>query len=135
RKLLDDLDIGSEAGAGEGPLEEIVTEQGALGHATVERRFEGIYVVNAFAGIGAFAEEILVHVGYGGSVRIDAARAGEDALEQRPFAADRQRWRNARLQYPISFDDAPGDGIEPRVIERVRHLADQPAGGFPRHPG
>ena len=89
RKLLDDLDIGSQAGAGDCPLEKIVAQKRALRHAAVERGFERIDVVDALAGIGAFAKEILVHVGNGRGVGIDAAHAGEDALEQRPFAADR----------------------------------------------
>ena len=112
-----------------------MTEKRAFEHATGERGFEGIHVVDALAGIGAFAEEILIHVGHGRRVRIDAARAGKYALEQRALATDRQRGRNARLQHAIAFDDASGAGIEPRMVERVRHLADQPAGRFPRHPG
>ena len=112
-----------------------MTEQRAFGHAAVERGFEGIHFVDALAGIGAFAEEILIHVGHGRGVRIDAAHAGDDALVERPLATDWQRRRNARLQHAIAFDDASGAGIKPRMVERVRHLADQPAGRFPRHPG
>ncbi len=89
RKLFDDLDIGSQTGAGEYSLEKIVTQKRALRHAAVQRGLERIHVVDALAGIGAFAEEILVHVGHGRGVRIDAAHAGEDALEERAFAADR----------------------------------------------
>ena len=89
RKLLDDLDIGSQAGASECPLEKVVTEKRALRHAAVKRSFKRIQIVDALAGIGAFAEEILVHVGHGRGVRIDAAHAGEDALEQRALAAER----------------------------------------------
>ena len=90
-KFLDDLDIGGETGAGEDALEQIVAEQRRVRHAAGERGLEGIDVVDALAGIGAFAEQILVHVGHRGGIRIDAAHAGEDALEQRALAADRQR--------------------------------------------
>ena len=80
----------------------------ALRHPAGERGLERIDIVDALAGVGAFAEQILVNVGHGGSVGIDAAHAGEHALEQRAFTADRQRGRDARLQHGISFDDAAG---------------------------
>ena len=105
REFLDHLDVGSEAGAGEDPFEEIVAEQGVLRHAAGERRLEGIDVVDALAGIGAFAEEVLVDVRDGGRVRIDTAGAGEDPLIERTFAADRQRRSDARLQNGVAVDD------------------------------
>ena len=83
RKLLDHLDVGDEAGARERPLEEVVAEQRTFGHAPLERGFEGIDVVDALAGVGAFAEKVLVHVGDGGGVGIDTPGGGEDALEER----------------------------------------------------
>ena len=58
--------------------------------------------------------------------------AGEDALEQRAFAADRQRRRDARLQHAVALDDAAGAAIEARPVERMRHRADQPARGVAR---
>ena len=126
-KLLDDLDVGGETGAREDALEQIVAEQRRIRHTAGERGLEGIDVVDALAGIGAFAEQILVHVGDGGGIGIDAAHAGEDALEQRALAADRQRRRDPRLQHRIAFDDPAGAGVEARPVERMRHLADQPA--------
>ena len=90
-EVLDDLDVGGETGAGEDALEQIVAEQGRVRHAVGERGLEGIDVVDALAGIGAFAEQILVNVGDGGGIRVDAVHAGEDALEQGTLAADRQR--------------------------------------------
>ena len=85
-KFLDDLDVGGETGAGEDALEQIVAEQRRVRHPAGERRLEGVDVVDALAGIGAFAEQILIDVGNGRGVGIDAAHAGKDALEQRTFA-------------------------------------------------
>jgi len=45
--------------------------------------FEGVDVVDAFARIGAFAEQILIDVRDSRGVGIDSAQAGEDALELR----------------------------------------------------
>ena len=90
RKLFDDFDIGDETRAGEHALEQVVAEQGRIRHAIGERGLECIDVVDALAGIGAFAEHVLVNVGDRGGVRVDAVHAGEHALEQGTLAADRQ---------------------------------------------
>ena len=126
-KLLDDLDIGGEAGAGEDALEQIVAEQRRVRHTAGERGLEGVDVVDALAGVGAFAEQVLIDVGDRRGIGIDAAHAGKDALEQRAFAADRQRGRDPRLQHRIALDDPAGGGVEARPVERMRHLADQAA--------
>ena len=60
--------------------------------------------------------------------------AGEDALEERAFAADRQRRRDPRLQDAVAFDDPAGGGVEARPVERMRHLADQPPHRVARQP-
>ena len=109
-EFLDDLDIGGETGAGEDALEQIVAEQRRVRHPAGERGLEGIDVVDALAGVGAFAEQVLVHVGDGGGIGIDAVHAGKDALEQRTLAADRQRRRDPWLQHGIACHDPAGGG-------------------------
>ena len=52
-KLLDDLDVRGEAGAGEHALEQVVAEQRRVRHAAGERGLEGVDVVDALAGVGA----------------------------------------------------------------------------------
>ena len=106
-KLLDELDIGSEPGAREGAFEEIVAEQRVLGDTSLERALEGVDVVDALAGVGAFAEEILVDVGDGRRIGIDAAGAGEDALIERSVPPGRERRGDAWLQDGIAVDDTP----------------------------
>ena len=55
-KLLDDLDIRHEPGAGKNAFEQIVTEERCCA-PSCERGLKGVDVVDAFSGIGAFAEE------------------------------------------------------------------------------
>src|SRR4030095_2219475 len=81
REFLDDLDVGDQPGARENALEEVVTQQRALGNASCERGLEDIDVIDSFAGVGSLTEEVLKHVGNGERVRIDPARTREDALE------------------------------------------------------
>ncbi len=134
REFLDHLDIGRQPGAREDAFEQIVAEQGVRRHAAGERRLEGVDVVDALAGVGAFAEQVLVHVGGGSRVRIDAARRGEQPLVQRAFAADRQRRRHARLQDAVAADHALARLVEARPVQGMRHLADQPQRRVARQP-
>ena len=73
-EILHHLHIGNQAGAGEDALEQIVAEQGVLRNAALQRRLERINIVDALAGVGAFAEQVLIDVGHGGGVGVDAPR-------------------------------------------------------------
>ena len=125
RKLLDDLDVGDESGPREDPLEEVVTEQGVLGDPAGERRFEHVDVVDALAGVRAFPEQILIHVGDGERVRVQAAGAREHPLEERAFwlTGSDGVTRGCSTAYPSTT--RPVARIQPRTIERMRHFSDQ----------
>ena len=131
-ELLDDLDVGDESGARKSPFEKVVTEHRALRNPPVERGLEDVHVIDSLAGVGALAEQILVHVGDGEGVRIHAAGAGEHALEQRSLAPGRQRRRDPRLQDRVPLGHTAGARIEQRAVEGVRHLPDQSPGGSAR---
>ena len=133
--FLHELDIGHQPGAGEDPLEKVVAEDRILGDSSLQGGLEGIDVVDALAGEGALAEEILIHVGDGKGIGIHAGGAGEDALESRSFASRRQGGGDARLQHAIAGDDPPGLRIELGTVQRMGHLAHEPlhgAAGQPR---
>ena len=89
RELLEELEIGDESRPRKDALEEVMAEQRVLGDPTGQRGGEGVHVIDALAGVGALAEQILVDVRDGGRVRIDAGRTGEHPLKQRSFAI---RW-------------------------------------------
>src|ERR1019366_1528590 len=95
---------------------------------------ERVDVIDAFAGIGPFAEQVLVDVRDGGGIRVDAVHAGKHELEQGTFAANRQRGGYPWLQHRVTLHDPARGGVETRPIERVRHLADQTADGVARQP-
>ena len=64
-----------------------------------------------------------------------------------PFMLEKMRWnsepsrptgsdgRDPRLQHGIARHDPAGGGVEARPVERMRHLADQPADRVARQPG
>ena len=132
RKVLDDLDVGGETGARENSLEEIVAEERILGDAAGESPLEGVDVVDAFAGVRAFAEEVLVDVGDRRRIGIHPTGAGDDPLIERALAADRQRRRDARLKNCVTAHDPLLEVTEPRPIQRMGHLADQTERRVPR---
>ena len=103
--VVHDLDVGHQRRARVESLEQIVREQRVLRHAPFERRRKGIDVVESFAREYAFAEEILVDVGHGGRVGIDAGVAGVGAREERARRA-RHRHADARLQDAVALGDA-----------------------------
>ena len=107
-----------EPGARIEPLEEIVAEQRVLGHAPGERGIERVHVVDAFADVAALVKHVLIEVGHGGRVRIDADVPGEHPREHRPVGAD-DADADARLQDAVAFGHALKPGIESRPVQRM----------------
>lgn len=81
RHVVEELDVGDEARAGEEPFEEVVREHGAVGDAGPEHRIEDLEVVEPLANEGSLGEEVLVHVGDRAGVRVEALLVGEDLRE------------------------------------------------------
>ena len=79
RKILHDLDVGGEPRPCKNALEQIVAEESGLGNSPLQGAFECVDLIDALAGEGALAEEILIDVRDGGCVGVDAAGAGERA--------------------------------------------------------
>ena len=132
RELLEELEIGDESRPRKDAFEEVMAEQRVLGDPAGQRGGEGVDVIDALAGVGALAEQILVDVGDCARVRIDAGRAGEQPLKQRSFAI---RWHgrgDARLQDRVAIHDPARPSVEHRPIERMRQEADETGGGSPR---
>ena len=87
RVVVDQMDVGAQSGARVRPFEQVVAQERVLGHAVLQRRLEGVDVVDALADVAAFVKEILVDVRDRRRVRIDADVPGEHLRERRT------RWR------------------------------------------
>ena len=118
RILVDQLDVRDERDARVQSLEQVVRQQRVLRHGVLERGHERVDVVEALAGEDAFAEQILVGVGHGGRVGIDAGVPGVEPREQRAGRA-REGDADARLQDAVALGDAAD-----RRVERRRDSAD-----------
>src|SRR5690348_7049115 len=101
--VVEQLDVGRERGACKQRFEKIVTQQRVRRHAVFERVLKRVDVVQALAGEAALAEEVLVNVGNGGRVRIDAGVAGKD-LDQLRTRGARERNADARLQNAVAVN-------------------------------
>ena len=89
RKLIEELDIGDESCPREDPFKEVVTQQDILRHPPNKGCLKCIYVVNPFADVRPLTKKVLVDVGDGRCVRVNAAWAREDALKKRSLAIGR----------------------------------------------
>src|SRR5215471_8141424 len=116
RKFFDDFDIGNQAGARKASFEKVVTQYGTVGYPSVERGFEGVDVIDAFAAIGALLEKILINVRNSESIRVKPARSRENALKQRTFATHGHGGSHTRLKYGVAFHDATETRIQPRPV-------------------
>ena len=101
------------------------------GTRPVERCLERIDVVDALADVAALVEQVLIDVGDGGRVGIDADVPGEDPGERGAVGADDVD-ADARLQDAVALRHALHARVEPRPVERVRERADERARGVER---
>ena len=124
RIIVQEFDVCHKRSARVETFKEVVAEQRVFGNAVSQRHLEGVNIVETFARVAAFTEEVLINVGDGGRVRINARVAGEDTRKQRARGA-RQRDADARLQNRVAFRDAPLLFVVARAIERVRDRADE----------
>ena len=118
RILLVQLHVAQQAGARIAAFQQIVAEDAVLGKAPSERALERIDVVDALADERAFAEQILVHVGNGARVRIDAGLARRTAARSASVGSCATRGEMLTAMTRLR-------AIAVLAIQRVRHRADE----------
>src|SRR5258708_6514754 len=117
--VVKQLDVRNQRRSRKDRLKQIVAQQRVIGGPFAERLFERVDIVEAFAGINAFAKEILIDVGSRRGIRIDASIAGEYSREARLRGA-LKRNADARLQNGVTPHHAVGVRIEVWPVERVK---------------
>ncbi len=121
RELVEELDVGHQPGPGEDALEQVMAQERVLGYAVRHRRGEGFEVVDPLAGEAPFLEQVLVDVGHGGRIRVDAGRPGEGPPEDRCLVLGRERRRDPWLEHAVALGHPAGPRIEGRVVQRMGH--------------
>ena len=122
QQRTEELNVAHEARPGIASLEQIVAEDAIFRKAAAERALERIDVVNPLADERALAEKILVDVGHGARIRVNARLAAAQARVAR-LRRRRQAHGHARLQDSVSLAHALPALVVTRPIERMRHRA------------
>ena len=128
-KFLNHLDIGCQPRAREDAFQQIVAKDRIFRNLSFERRLEAVDFIDPLAAKGAFFEQILIDVGHRESIGIEPIGAGKGALEQRTLLPMDNDGVTRGCSMPWPCDDHTGMRIEIGLVERVRHLSDQPPGG------
>ena len=113
-------------------FDQVVTEQRIFRHPSRQAALERVQIVDALANVNPFAEQILVGVGHGPGVWIQADVPGKDAGEAGDVSAGRSDF-DARLQQGIPGDNGATARVELGAIQRMRERGDKPVPGFARH--
>jgi hypothetical protein len=119
RIVVDQIDVGDQAGASEEPLEQIVAEQRVRRNPVRKRSVERVDVVDSLADVAPLVKEVLIDVRDRGRVGIDADVAREDLREGRPVRAD-DADADAGLEHAVALGDALQRLVEARTIQRMR---------------
>ena len=134
RIVVHQLDIGDQRRAGVDPLEQVVREQRVLGHPPLERRAEGVDVIEPLAGEDPLAEEILIGVRHRRGVGVDAGMAGVETRKERTGGA-RHGHADPRLQDAVAFGHAAEVRVDARPVQGMRDDADEGARRLARQAG
>ena len=124
------LHVRHERGARVQALEEVVRQEGVLGHAPLEGGHERVHVVEALAREDPLSEQVLVGVRHRGRVGVDSGVAGIEAGEERAGGAGHGH-ADSGLEDPVPLDDAAETDVEARAVQGVSADPDQLLGGVP----
>ena len=101
-----------------------MAENPVFGEAPVERPLEGIDLIDALADERAFLEQVLVNIGDGVRIRIDARITPPESRIPRPVRAG-QAHGHTGLQDAVPLTDTLLVLVEPRPVQGVRHGSHQ----------
>ena len=135
RIFLDHRDIRGKARAGQNTLEQVMAQHRVVRHLPGKGRCKGIDMVDALAGKGPLAQQVLIDIRRRGRIGLDTTRTRRHAGKERALAAARQGRRHPRLQDAIAAGHLPGRRVALRPVQRMRHLADQQFHAVAQKPG
>ena len=127
RRIFHQRDFTHRRAACQRTFKQIVAEHLAFGQAQRQRAVHRLHVEQALATEAAFAEEVLINLGTGGAVGVQAAVAVEERVVAGGSVGRRQRRLDTRLQDAVAADDAAHRGVPARLVQRVRGHAHQRA--------
>jgi len=130
RIFLVQLNVAQQPGAGIAAFQQVVTENAVLGKAPGQGLFEGLDLVDALADERTLLEGILIDVGDGAGIGVDARLAAVQAGIA-GLARPGQARTNPGLQDAVAGDDPSQVRVVNRPVEGVDHGADELARRVP----
>ena len=89
-KFLHQFDIRNQGRTGIDPFQQVMAEDGVFRDPLFKGALEEIDIIDALADEGAFLEQVLIDIGHGEGIGIEAVGTGEGPLEERTFRPHRQ---------------------------------------------
>ncbi|KAF5056936.1 hypothetical protein DSECCO2_362080 [anaerobic digester metagenome] len=126
RVLLIQFHIAQKPGPCVTAFQEVVAQNSVVGKAAVESLPEDVHVVDALADERTFAEQVLIHIGDGAGVGVDADLAGAHQRIPRTVRAG-QADRHPRLQDSVAGRDTAARLVVAGAVQRMGHGAHEPA--------
>ena len=97
-----------------------MAENQIVGQAILKRKFNCVDIVDALADEGALAEHVLINIGDGSRIGVDAGFIPKHPRIPRSVRA-RKAHGDARLKDTVPIRDALPGLIVTRTIQRMRH--------------
>ena len=97
----------------------------AVRQSARQDRMHSLHVEQALARESSLAKKILVDLGGGGAVRVNAALPGKQPAVRRGVLCVWQRSRHMRLQYAVAADHPASCSVPHRLVARVGRHAHQ----------
>ena len=102
RCVFNHRDVGDRRATRDRPFEQVVAEHFAVGQTPRQHNMHHPHMQQPLAGKSALAKQILVNLGGGGAVRVNATLPGKQPVVEREILGRRQGCGNARLENAIA---------------------------------
>ena len=132
--IFEHNDFGHQPATAMDALEQVVTQQGVIGHPLVQAAGESIHIVDALAYIIPFAKQILVNVGYGRGVQVQNRISRVDPRKNGAVCRGKLDLHPG-LEHGVAVVDRARHGVNVGMVQRVRKRSDQVTGALARQDG
>ena len=119
RAVFEHRHIGHRGAAHQSALQQVMAQHLPIGKPPAQHLVHRRYIEQALAGKGALPEYVLVHLGTGGAVGINAELPGKQPVIEGARMFPRQRCRHPGLQHAVALHDGAGRRVKDRLVAGV----------------
>ena len=117
--------IGHGGAAAHGAFQQVMAQHLPFGQTARQDRMHGLHMEQALAGERALTKEVLVNLGRGGAVGVNAALPGKQPAVGRGVLGVWQGGGHMWLQDAVAAHHRAPGGVQLRLVVRVRRHPDQ----------